>query len=67
MQKRSGEIKIRRNANGIFQSAHTNKNNSFSSTLKCFALKHVCKIIAKEEQCAAAVDLLGFFLQTEIE
>ena len=67
MQKRSGEIKIRRNANSIFQNAHTNKNNAFYSTLKCCALKHVCEIISKEEQCAATVDLLGFFLQTEIE
>ena len=66
IMKRNRTIKTRGVANGKHQKLHSDSYLS-SPTPDLYAVKHACRLAAKEDRDTATVDLPGFFLQTEAD
>ena len=63
--KRNGLLKTRGCANGSVQRLYTSKEEVSSPTPDIYAFKFIYAVIAREGRDVAAVDLPGFFLQTD--
>lgn len=66
-KKRNGRIKGRGCADGRKQRLHTNKEDASSPTVAIEAVMLSCVIDAKERRDTATVDILGAFMQADMD